>query len=507
MSLLAAARLAAVTIAITTPADESPTVNGNCTLREAIAAAQSNAAQDLCPAGSDVEPDVVLLLAGPHSWNNGYVFQSSIGGALVLRGPAETPPTALVNIDPVLAGRFMRVLTGADLTIENVDIRNGDSRLNQSTRSGGAITASDVVATSLTLRNVVLLGNRAGFGGGLYFETSSSAPGPSSLVIERSLIEGNLAEINDIPGTARGGGVFLQLRGPTTARIVDSAFYFNRAASTLAGNDAWAGGLYVGLSDQATFEMRRVDFVGNEADAGPGNSPWGAGAVLWPWGTTTMRLADLRFEANDLIDPFATASGYPPSALEVFSGFSGSFEIDGLEIVGNDIGDAAADLRLQVGNGIPSLARNVLVARGAQRGVRAASSGALTLGHFTVTGHATQGIELLHGGPGELRLENSIVFGNGTNVVTSGAPTVDPSSLVGTDPMFENSAGDNYRLAAGSPAIDFGDQTLASVGFFDLDHAPRVAGLDTDAGAYERDALFADDFESADTGAWSATAP
>jgi hypothetical protein len=47
--------------------------------------------------------------------------------------------------------------------------------------------------------------------------------------------------------------------------------------------------------------------------------------------------------------------------------------------------------------------------------------------------------------------------------------------------------------------------TLGSVGPYDLAHAPRVVGVDTDAGAYERGGLFSDGFESEDGGAWSAT--
>ena len=89
--VLAASAHGATNTIVTLAEDEL--TNGNCTLREAITAAQSNAAVDLCPAGSAVDPDVVLLLAGPHSWTLGQVFQSG-GGPLVLRGPEAAPPTA-----------------------------------------------------------------------------------------------------------------------------------------------------------------------------------------------------------------------------------------------------------------------------------------------------------------------------------------------------------------------------------------------------------------------------
>lgn len=506
LALLVGGRLEATTIPETTPADDNQP-NGNCTLREAIIAAQANTAVDLCPAGSDVEPDVVVLLAGPHSWTLGQIFQSANGGALVLRGPETTPPTALINIDPVSSQRFMRLLNGTRLTIENVDFRNGDTRLNQSTRTGGALTAVDLTDVALTLRNVVMQGNRSGFGGGLHFETSAGCSPPCELTIERSVFQANLAEVNDVAATPQGGGAMLQLRGPISARVVDSEFLFNSAATTRPGNGAWGGALYVGLSGPASFEMRRTSFVGNVADAGDGITPMGAGAVVYPWGESTAVVEDLHFEANSLVAPFDGGFGYSASALYVNCAFTGSFALDRIEIVNHDAGEVAVGVRLENSSPQPCSARNVLVARGPQRGAQVTTNGGdIALAHWTVTNHGVEGLRLAQNSAA-LRLDNSILWGNPTDLAQSGGPTIDPSNLIGVDPLFENAAGDDYRLSALSPAIDAGDQTLSSTGALDLDHAPRVAGLDTDAGGYERGALFGDGFESGDLGAWSETVP
>ena len=95
--------------------------------------------------------------------------------------------------------------------------------------------------------------------------------------------------------------------------------------------------------------MRRVGIVGNEADAGAGRSPWGAGAVLSPWGESTLVVEDVRFEANNLVEPFAGPAGLPPSALDVSAAVSGAFVLDRIEIVGGD-----ADWRTTYGCKAPS---------------------------------------------------------------------------------------------------------------------------------------------------------
>jgi len=73
--------------------------------------------------------------------------------------------------------------------------------------------------------------------------------------------------------------------------------------------------------------------------------------------------------------------------------------------------------------------------------------------------------------------------------------------------MFADAAAGDFTLPAGSPGIDAGDATVPPAPPWDLAHARRVAGLDADAGAFEGDGLFADDFESADLSAWSSAVP
>src|SRR3972149_4527826 len=68
----------AVTILVSTTADDLA-ANGNCTLREAIEAAQTDLAVDACPAGSMVDPDVVEI-PGDHTLDLGEVVVAAGGG-------------------------------------------------------------------------------------------------------------------------------------------------------------------------------------------------------------------------------------------------------------------------------------------------------------------------------------------------------------------------------------------------------------------------------------------
>ena len=56
----------ATTIAVTTTTDELNT-NGNCSLREAVRAANTNVAVDACPAGENNQTDTITVPAGTYT--------------------------------------------------------------------------------------------------------------------------------------------------------------------------------------------------------------------------------------------------------------------------------------------------------------------------------------------------------------------------------------------------------------------------------------------------------
>ena len=496
----------AVTIQVTTSADEQVTPNGNCTLREALVAAETNSGIDACPSGSAVEPDVILLLDTAHAWSAGFYIVLG-GGPLVLRGPDPAPKGCYVIVDPTASLRFLKLTNGADVTIENCEIREGDASTDQNVAAGGALLAIDLSDVKLTLRNVSFRLNRARAGGAVYFETSSSCVG-CRITIEDSLFSQNVAEYDAGAFGVRGGGLVLQLRGDTVARILDTTFEWNEARSDFAGNQPTAGAFYAGLSDEARLEFRRSSIVSNSAVAGVGASAVAGGASIWPFGESSVIMEDIDLQGNQLVGP--STGALPATALEVRTGFSGSYALDRLYFYGNDWSEDAVDLRLEHASPAPASARNILLAAGPRSAAEVWNwgTGPIALSHWTVTDHIERGLRIWrNSGTGEVRLDNSILWLNGTNLVADGFPTVDPANnLIGVNPLFEAPALGGYRLTAASPAVDLGE-AARSGSAYDVAHAPRLAGADPDAGAFERGGLFADGFESADTGAWSAAAP
>jgi hypothetical protein len=80
------------------------------------------------------------------------------------------------------------------------------------------------------------------------------------------------------------------------------------------------------------------------------------------------------------------------------------------------------------------------------------------------------------------RFINNLVFGNGKNVdVSTSEGTV--RGTITADPKFVNFAGGDYRLQAGSPAIDKGT-TIAAIAY-DIDRKTRPSGSGYDIGPYE----------------------
>jgi hypothetical protein len=156
---------------------------------------------------------------------------------------------------------------------------------------------------------------------------------------------------------------------------------------------------------------------------------------------------------------------------------------------------------------------DVLVAHGQTQGLLIVLRRFATalVDHVTVTGHREYGLRFGTEDGGTAQLENSIIY----NAGPSGAEldyspesvTIGVENFVGMDPRFVSPAADDYELQSGSLAIDAGDETFPRFGSLDAKHRPRVVGLRTDLGAFERRGVFGDNFESGDTGGWGLALP
>ena len=489
-SLGGVAPSAATTYVIVT-VDDDLTPNGNCTLREAISAAVSNVAVDACPAGSAVGPDTIDLAAGIYLLPLG-VLDASGCTDLTIRGPVVSPPSAVLS-----GGGTHRVLDlqgGCSLTLEDLEIRDG--------RELGAVlplgAAVRVIEASLTVRRARFFSNIARRGGAIGWGASGVA---RNLIIENTVFEQNRAQRPDTADVTQGGALWTNGGFGAGVRISDSLFLDNRAESALAADFIRSGAADLNTEGTgSTVTVERTRFLGNTVEATGAGSFATAGALNGFFRNSIVRIEDVEIRGSLL--SAATPFGGAGTALAFFT--STQATVDRLRVVGNTATVPVEQALISSQNTSFVLLRDTLVAQGEIGIVVAASTdGIALLSQLTVADHTGVGLELDETGTNGLSLVNSIVFGNGTDIATIGSPVIFPANLIGIDPLFTNAAGGDYTLAAGSPAEDAGDTGFSGIGPYDLGHGARLVGAETDLGAFERGALFNDDFETENTGAWS----
>jgi CSLREA domain-containing protein len=163
----------AATFTVNTIADEL-NADGDCSLREAIEAANTNAAADACAAG-DAAPTVDVInfsVIGTITLTSG---QLTVADDLNIGGPGA----ANLTISGDNSTRVMEVSTGTTLDLKDVTVANG------SAPDGGGILAGDGM---LTLTNSTLSGNFAANNGGAIHNIGSG-----SLTLTNTTLSGNSA--------------------------------------------------------------------------------------------------------------------------------------------------------------------------------------------------------------------------------------------------------------------------------------------------------------------------
>jgi CSLREA domain-containing protein len=216
----------------------------DCSLREAILAANTDAAFGGCPAGGGA--DTIPLGAGTYGLSipAGTTGDGSLEGDLDVAGPLTITHTGLAPavIDGNGIDRVVHVLPTGNLTASGLTIRNG-----RTTLSGAGIRNEG----NLNLSSATLTGNEttASFGGGI----ANASMG--SLVLTNVTISGNRAE-NDSGGIDQGPGGQANLNNVTiTGNTADS--------------DANGGG-GGGLMAKGTVKLRNTIIAGNKDFSAPG---------------------------------------------------------------------------------------------------------------------------------------------------------------------------------------------------------------------------------------------
>jgi CSLREA domain-containing protein len=218
--LRSARPLAAISV---TTLDDELNSDGDCALREAVAAANSNLAVDACPAGEGAALDSISFAVSG-------TLTLTLGLTVTAGGPLEISGGQAITLSGAGGMRPFYVEAGADLALAGLTVQdgqaprggaiynNGDLTLqsvrlsgNAVTETGGAIFNAD--NASLSLAGSTLDGNQAGMAGGGLFNEPLAA-----LSIQNSTIVSNTA-------AEFGGGLYNS--GP--AEIVHATFYENRA--------------------------------------------------------------------------------------------------------------------------------------------------------------------------------------------------------------------------------------------------------------------------------------
>ncbi len=237
------ATAAATTFTPDTTTDDA-TDNGNCTLREAIIAADTDSARDACPAGSGSD---LVRLEGRH-----FVLSRAgggdEGGDLDVRTHLQLSGRGGASIDAHRIDRILDV-SGPDAHLEDFSTtyKNGDATGS----NGGAIRITG--GGEVRLDRSTVRANTATVGGGIAISGSDGSGSPSTLSTLAATIAGNQA-------SAEGGG--LDVSGGGTVTI---------AISTVSGNHAGTNGGGLDAVDAGPLVLWTSTIANNAAgDAGGG---------------------------------------------------------------------------------------------------------------------------------------------------------------------------------------------------------------------------------------------
>lgn len=429
LGLLSATPLAAQ-IVVNTNADEL-NADGDCSLREAVQAANTNVAVDNCAAGN-AGADTITMAALANQTVMLSLGEIAITEALSITGAAVLRPV----IDANSSSRIFNV--GADVSISLVDLTNGSV-----TGNGGAILVGG--ANDLTLTGVSISGSTAaggdGNGGAIYF-------GSGMLTVENpgtgSTFSSNSAE-GDAPGEG-GGAVYID---GGTATFTAVSFQGNTADTGALGN----GGALLNDGGTVTLEPNAgattfTTFNGNLAARAGGAIENNGGTVTLDRVSATNNVAGinggmLHTSGSGIVDLDGGTYDLNTADAEggaLWNSAGGTMTVDGATITGNTASGAASD---QGGGGIfndggtltvgattaVSITGNTASGAAGSGGGLLSVGGTVSLTDVTVTGNeairAGGGIELIDG---TFTMTNGTLSNNDVSVIGGTIVAVNPGN-------------------------------------------------------------------------------
>ena len=345
------------------------------------------------------------------------------------------------------------------LTITNCAISGNSAN---STGCGGGVCSDG----TLTVANSTISGNRAGYGGGICNRESGT------LTVTNSILSSNLAYKN-------GGAI-----GSSTGTLtITNSTLLNNSANDCGG----------GVLGNGTMTIANSTFSENSASEG--------GAI---YNSGTLSVENSTFSHNSANDGGAIFNHFATLAIT-----SGAFSGNAADNDGGAIYNWEAAVSITNGAFSGNSAGN-------DGGVIWIHYGSLTVANSTLAGNSASrsGGGICSTWPSTVAVNNSILWRNAGAELESDGSISASHNLISLDPKFvrdpsdggdgwgddpetddiDESANDDFgdlRITSRSPAIDYGDDTLAvdadgNPVSADLDGNPRnYDGSHVDAGAYE----------------------
>lgn len=453
---------------------ESLTLSAQCSLAEAIAAANTDSAVGACPSGSGEDTirltdDIILSAALPT-----IVSQVTIDGDGHSVSGDEAHRIFDVNggkltvLNVTLAkgkapdgenGGAIRLRNGAQVTVEN-------SSLDENAAAKGGAIALDG-SSALSIRASSFQGNKAGMGGG-----AINAAGGSVRVTDSHFSANCVTRANHIVELSRSSAEASQaVDGDGCLRVT----YYWPSPEAMVATEQGDGGA-ISFANGAQVSIENASFSNNKATGG--------GAIASASRSGVLTVTGSSFSGN-----VAVVDG---GALDTNGG---TIEIAQSSFVNNKA-DRAGGM-LHIGAGAVHIANTTIDGNWAGHGgVAALDGGELIVTHATMkdNGASFTGADAIANWDGVVKLRNSIIDGSGSKEDCAGAldEIVSTLSRDGTcgvyrsdDPLLGDLTGEPawHPLEDGSPAIDAADPAYCPEA--DQRGTARPYGAGCDIGAVE----------------------
>ena len=337
------------------------------------------------------------------------------------------------------------------LTRGNISLNKNIITNNSAASNGGGLSILPSTVGRPGIKDVILTGNiitnnsAASNGGGLYFDYIDEGT---------TLINNNV--ITDNSADNRGGGIYIR------------GWFFKKINLTnnIVGNNSSVsdgGGIYIYADNGilgASIDLRRNTVVNNN-----GNNGKGGGIYIY------ARLRPI-FSSVKLINNLINHNNGDNGGGVYLYSYDGPTTLTSNTIADNTADSSGGGISLRLDNDTASadIYNNIIWSNSA----------------------AAEGADLYIENDANNNFLPSTVnlFNNDFDHSASGAYiklpfAIDPTNLNNVDPLFVNPAGGDYRLQAGSPAIDAGDNRAPALPLTDLDGNGRINNLVVDTGAYE----------------------